>query len=329
MTKKKIMAEQRQNKTKEHLVAFFCALIYAGVLASLPLEAFKDRANYLVYAEYSWDILQRYWSQGFLTTIFNEPFWLLLNSAFSTFLMPDILLRLIIIFFPAFVVAYYVLLHRPKDFIWLLIFLFSPLVLKNHIVHLRQGVAIAIFLIGWFGKEKWKRVITLLIASLVHSSFFFVTILWFASRLMLRLRLGPDLRGIFFVGMGVGIGSVLGTVATFLGARQAWQYQFSIADVSGLGFIFWVCIFFIMILEGRAFARRHAFEIGAVVFYLGTYFFVEVTARIFESAIIPVLVSGLALSGWRRQLFLLMVSIFVFLQYITRWGQPLFGFGTI
>ena len=43
------------------LLVLTLAVVYGGVLAGLPLDEFKDRANYLIYAEHSWDIFERYW----------------------------------------------------------------------------------------------------------------------------------------------------------------------------------------------------------------------------------------------------------------------------
>ena len=49
------------------------ALGYALVLASLPVDVFEDRGNYLNYASHSGIIFERYLAQGWLSAFSNEP----------------------------------------------------------------------------------------------------------------------------------------------------------------------------------------------------------------------------------------------------------------
>ena len=127
--------------------------------------------------------------------------------------------------------------------------------------------------------------------------------------------------------VGIGFGTGLGLLASFLGARQVETYQFSMGDISGLGFLFWMLVFAVMCLQGRTFMRRHGFEISAIVFYLSTYFLIEVTARIFESMLLPVLLAGLHMTNWRRMTFNSLIIFFGVLTYLLRIGKPWLGFG--
>jgi hypothetical protein len=310
---------------KYQLFIMACSLAYGGMLVMLPIDAFKDRGNYLAYAEISWEILLGYWSKSFMVGLFNEPVWLLANAGLAEFFTPEVVLRLLL-FVPAIIVAFLVLRDRPQDFVWLLLFLFIPQVMNNHIVHVRQGVAVAVFLIGWFGKSEWQRTMLMSLAAFIHSSFFFVVILWFAYRLMFGLRYAWDMRGMLFAGIGLGLGLGLGKIAEFLGARQADSYDSSMLDISGLAFVFWMCLLIVMIMEGRRYVRRYAFEFGVVIFYLCTYFLTAVTGRIFECVMIPVLLAMLDLTSWRRWVFLSMVCFYTVLQYAMRYQQPLLGF---
>ncbi|HSH42221.1 MAG TPA: hypothetical protein VK973_08880, partial [Arenicellales bacterium] len=45
-------------------------------------------------------------------------------------------------------------------------------------------------------------------------------------------------------------------------------------------------------------------------FYLCTYWLLEVTARIFESGMLPILFAGLLLTGWRRPAFLTLIVVY-------------------
>jgi len=311
------------------LAAFVLAVTYGVVLSQIPSEQFKDFSNYLVYAEHSWSRLSWLMDKNVLSAFSNEPVWLLINAGLGAFLPPEAVVRLII-FVPATLVAWLVLLSNPRQFVWLLAFLLLPLVIKNHLIHLRQGVAIAIFLLGWFSHHRIVRWALMGVTPFVHASFFFVLLILCAARAMTHFHLSAGIRILSFVMMGALVSGGLAWVTAMLGARQAQEYEFAMADVSGLGFLFWLGILGLLILEGQTYLRKHAFEIGMIAFYLSTYWFIEVTARIFESGMLPVLLAGLALTGWRRHAFLMAI---VFVQGGTVWlmriGQPAMGFGII
>ena len=308
------------------LLVVFIAFGYGGMLSALPLEVFSDRVNYLNYAANSWDILVRYWSTGLSVGLFNEPLWLLLNSVLAQVFSPETVLRLII-FGSAALVAWQVLRQDSRYFFILLVFLLLPQVVGYHITGLRQGVAIALFLTGWYVQKRSWRWLLIGMTPFVHASFFFVILLLALTGIARQLKLATDLRTLLFVSAGLGTSVMLGPFVAMVGARQAEVYSFSTANVSGLGFLFWTAIFFIMCLQGRTFIRQYAFEYGAVVFYLSTYFLIEVTGRIFESTLLLVLMAGLHLSGWRRQLFIAMIIGYGALQYLLRVREPWLGFG--
>lgn len=145
--------------------------------------------------------------------------------------------------------------------------------------------------------------------------------------MLLRLRFAYDVRAFFYVLLGVSFGTCLGFIASALGARQADGYEFTMANVSGLGFIFWLGVLVLYFLEGREFLNRCSFSVGVLLFYLSTYFFIEITARIFESAMLLVLVAGLSLTGWRRLVFISAFIAYLLLGYYFRLDQPGLGWG--
>ena len=306
---------------------FFFSTGYATFLSCLPLSAFKDRINYLEYATSALSDLMRYWSKGPITVLANEPVWLLINTALSLIMAPEYVLR-IIIFIPALIVAFLVLRQSKNKLIWLLFFLFLPQVINSHITHLRQGMAISIFLIGWLSKDKILRWLIISLTPFIHASFFFVLLLLSIFKLAEYFELSPNVKlSISFVtGLCMG-GGIIRWGAEYFGARQAGQYDFVMTDVSGLGFIFWFVILIIMMSQGYDFIRCYTFELGTIVFYLSTYFMIEVTARIFESTLIIVLLAGLHLTNWRRQIFLLLITSYGVFQYFSSIDQPWLGFG--
>ncbi len=319
-------APQRKPGLPYRLFCGACASIFGAILAGLPLHVFLDRDNYLFYVVLSRDVLAGHLHAGLVAMLANEPVWLLVNAALSSVLAPETAMRAII-FFPAAVVAYLVLSRDPRHLIWLAAFLLLPQVLKNHVVHLRQGVAIAVFLAGWFSARRFWRATLLLAAPFIHASFFFVLILLICVNAAKRLRFSGGLRAAMFAFIGLSVGLGLAWLAALLGARQSLVYDFAAADISGLGFLFWLLVLGVMLAQGRNYAYRHAFEIGTVIFYLATYFFLEVTARIFESTMLLVLLAGLRLTGWRRAVFLALIVAYGALQWYLRSGRPWAGFG--
>jgi hypothetical protein len=252
------------------VLALSFALLFGALLSQMPNEQFKDFVNYLDYAEYSWNKFLLYQSFGIISAFSNEPAWLLLNSALGIFFPPEPVVRTYI-FFSASMVAWLVLSNNPRHFLLLILFLLLPMVVKNWLIHLRQGVAIAFFLWGWYAPGPARRWLGMGLAPFVHASFFFVLIVLFFTKTMRNLRLGHELQAIAFVMFCFCLGVGLRWIVAMLGARQAEEYTFAAQQISGLGFCFWCVIVILWILEGRKFLRMHSFEFGMILFYLSTY----------------------------------------------------------
>lgn len=309
-------------RTKSRFFAAVFALAYALTLTSLPLLNFKDRANYLTYASNSLMILRGYAERGWHAVLANEPLWLVANIALSHVMSPENVLRAII-FFPAFVVSYLVLRSNHRNALWCILFLLIPQVLKNHITHLRQGLAVAVFLAGWFSRRRISRVALFSMTPFIHAGFFFTLGLMVLTYITKRLRLAAELRAAAFVLAGVLTGVGFSQLAPYVPARQFQQYTFAPISISGLGFLFWGGILALMVLQPRRYLREHAFEIGTILFYLTLYPLVEISARIFENTILLVLIAGLRLGEPNKRLFLTCVLTYSVLT----WGQRLLGPG--
>jgi len=303
-----------------------CSLVYGGVFVSLPLYEFSDRNNYLRYASHSWDIFEMYRANGLLVVLANEPLWLLLNAALAKIFAPETVLR-IIIFFPATWVAWTILRHNSPPFIWLLLFLLLPQTVVHHLCMLRQGLAIAIFLAGWFSPRRYIRLLLMAVTPFIHASFVFVLAIYFLSFLLRKLKVAADVRTLTYCSFALGFSLLLAWLASMVGARQAEYYTFSAADISGFGFVFWLVILFVMFLQGKRYLYTYSFEVGGLFFYLVSYFFIPVSARIFESMLLLILIAGLHLTGWRCTIFLVSITSYCILQYALKIHQPWLGFG--
>tara|TARA_R100001129_G_scaffold179391_1_gene156163 strand:+ start:13479 stop:14477 length:999 start_codon:yes stop_codon:yes gene_type:complete len=307
-------------------IIFIIAVVYGIVLAELPFEEFRDRQNYLAYASSSPELVLRYLKEGLFSLFSNEPLWLGLNVVLNYFFSPEQVVK-IFIAVPATIVAYVVLSHKPKYFFFLLLFVLYPHVIKNHIIHLRQGVAISIFLLGFFKFEGKGKLFLIGLTPFVHASFFFVIFFMVFNFLLSKLKLAIDLKVIAVTLLGVLLSFSLGAIASLLEARQASEYKFSMAEVSGVGFLFWFFVIFLFSLEGRSFSRQFSLAFCFIAFYLSSYFFIEVTGRIFESAMLIVLLSGLYLTSWRKRVFLASTLFFSMLTYLGNADQHWLGWG--
>jgi hypothetical protein len=302
------------------------SISYAIFLSALPVDGFMDRDNYLVYAEYSLDIFQSNTDQGIGYTLANEPLWLLINIFLSFFLSPEDCVR-VIVFFSSFIVSFLILRADPRYFLLLFLFLLDPEVLTNHVIHLRQGLAIAVFLLGWFSQNKSFRWFFIILSPFIHSSFIFVVPLLFLNNILLMLHFSSVWLLVFYVLFGLFFDFAGVSLAAQIGARQGDEYQSFETNITGLGFIYWLFFAGILILEGKDFMRRHSFSHCVLIVYLSTYFFLPVTARVFASTLLLVLLSGLHLTSFRKLAFYMIFTFYFFFGWYQRIELPGFGWG--
>ncbi|WP_280541575.1 hypothetical protein [Chromohalobacter sp. 11-W] len=300
--------------------------IYAWFLMGLDVDGYVDRANYLIYAQYSDEIFVKYAAGSLKTVLTNEPVWLLYNIWASKHFTPEDTLR-VIIFFSSFFVSFLVLRSYPKYALLLVLFILMPQVLKNNIVHLRQGVGITLFFIGWWCRYLPLRMFFIGLAPLVHASFFFIDALFLLNIAFSTFRISTIWRMIYTLGMGVLLGALGIWLADALGARQGSSAEYNAmgSEGSGLAFIFWGVFAVIFSMEGKEFLKNNFFPASILVFYLSTYFLLPVTARVFESGMLIVLLASLGLSDWRRYAAYSLYIFYFCMQWYEAFGLPGYG----
>jgi len=296
------------------------SFIYAYILQSFPLMEFKDRVSYIKYAADSDRLIEGYLSHGIVKLIANEPVWLMINASLAHLLTPEAIVRLII-FTAAFITSYVLLKSSPKNAGWIMVFLISPQILLKYTLHLRQGLAIAIFLLGYFSQGGLRRYLLMISSGFIHSSFFFIFPFLLIPYFAKKLRLALDVRIAVIILVSIALILAIGFIAGILGARQA--SLLGEVNVSGLGFIFWLGIACLFILEGGRYLREHQLAFSILIFYLFTYFSLVFSARIFESGLSLVLLAGLLLTGWRRQAFIVGYLLMMVFLWLTQYGTIL------
>jgi hypothetical protein len=306
------------------LIPFLVALAYASFLTSLPIDAFKDRAYYFIYTTTSDIIFYRYLAYDIKTIFANEPLWLYINFSLINILTPDQIIRSII-FFSAFVSSFILMRNENKNLFWIMVFLLMPAIIKNYIIHLRQGLAITIFIAGYYSQSRTMKPLLLAMTPFIHSSFFFILMMAGINYATGVMKFPLWMRVTFITVCYIATAAMLDVVASGVGARQIREYADAAIDVSGVGFAFWTCVFLLFLSSGVAFLRSHTLPTSLLAFYLGTYFIVPFAARILESGLFLVLVCGLAMQGWRKAVFLAMLILFILLTYYTQINEPWFG----
>jgi len=304
--------------TKIQNILLICfSLTYGFVLQALPMSWFLDRHNYINYADSSFNVLANFSASGLLPMLANEPIWLLINIALAQFFDPEAVVR-VVIFVSTSILTYCIIKKNPKNAIWLLFFLLMPQLLKNHTTHLRQGLAMAVFYAGFFSRSVFGGRLLMALSPFIHASFFFILPIVLLPPLLKKLRYAIDVRLFVLAGFALVASLFLGFIASFFGARQVNYYDFEMTSVSGLGFVFWAIVFSLFIMQGKNFWNKYQEAIGVLVFYLCSYFLIEVTARILESGLPLILLAGLALTKWRRWAFISAFMLYGTIQWVLR-----------
>lgn len=315
------------NKLFFGIAALTLAIIYSYLLVILiPVDAVMDRSNYLEMATSANAYLSDNFLIGGLYFFSNEPVWIVINVFLSTYFTPDAVIS-VIIFFSSFIASYLLIKKSDVNIFLILLILLAPQVMKNYVIHLRQGLAVSFFLIGYFSSNKLIKSLFWLLSPLVHSSFSFVFCIMLMSKLFKKIKVNVLLKLILLAFCFLFIASLVEPVSVLLGARQANEYDFVGADSSGLAFLFWCFILFLYISEGQEFISKNIFCICIMLFYLTTYFLLPISARIFESAIIVVLISGTRLTKVRKHLYIFLVIFYVSLSYLMSISKPYLGWG--
>ena len=288
-----------QTLTTSRLKTVFYALfsmLYAYRLASIPSYYLSDRTNYAIWYEYASDRLETNW--GTTQLFFMEPLYYLINKALSFLNDPNLALQ-IIAFFICFNFCFFALNFMKKwyaSILFLLLLFFVHHVFLLQLNALRQGVAVAfLFCFIQFRKEiTYKNMVVFCcVLGLFHLTFFLIAGLiavdWW---IMHKPRMFQQLKRIsILVGTSVALSIFALSITTYLGAKQSSSIAENEATTSGLGFLFFLAILlYIWFMKPQKYedSRINAIYIVSLVsllFYLASYFFLPLLARILSTAL--------------------------------------------
>lgn len=315
-------------KPKSHgtYFPFFFSLFYASVLAALPVEEFIDRASYLSYAVDSYLVYLRYLNKSLISVPFNEPLWLVINMILYYFLDMRNVVRAII-FISSFSVSFTLLRRFKENYIWIIFILIFPQFIKNYIIHLRQGAAISLFIAGYYARYPLRRFIITGLSPFVHSSFFFVYLMLYFNNFVGLLKINIYIRIFIFLAFYTALIYSIQFAASQVGARQAGDLEKDVINASGLAFVFWIGILLVFLSEGPKFLKDNIFQTSVIVFYLIAYIFTSYAGRIFESAMVLVMIAMIELTGWRKPTAMTMMVVLGAYLYASNIGNPWLGWG--
>ncbi|MER1984379.1 MAG: EpsG family protein [Solibacillus sp.] len=298
---------------KKYIKKFFfiiCSLLISTVLV-LPGDVTwaRDRDNYLIYAHSSLLTLERYLGEGILAVFSNEPLFLLINIILEFLNSPELTVK-IIIFMSSMIVL--LCLGKLTDYnpLVIVLFLILPQVIKNHIIHLRQGLALGVYLLSFIPIKGKKIAFLRYIAPFIHSSFLFLLFFEFLEKTLKFLWFNFIPRMVFSVGLIFFLIQSVPFLAILMQDRRAQEYDFSMTSgASGLGLLVWIGVAFIFILIVDKGKLINVICCYGLSFYILSYFFLDFGARVFESILPLMIVATLNVEDKESKAFLVLLLI--------------------
>ncbi|GKW41463.1 hypothetical protein PEC301879_13210 [Pectobacterium carotovorum subsp. carotovorum] len=266
---------------------FFFSVLYGCVFSFLPNVFFRDRGSYLVYARDSGAIFDRYYDNGIVVLLSNEPLFLKINHLLSS-IFPYEYIPHILVFFSCSIIFYFAMKECDNflsKFLMLCLMLFTPVFFHLQNVVIRQALCSAILLMicsVFPDRKKWWGVSVFL--GFIHSSFFLVAVFLFFNDLLHRYKASLLIRVSIFVVVSIVISLSVIMIGEYFGVRQVSEDHIkNSAGVSGLAFLMWLSVFIVIYLRPKEFINNyHLNEIAIIglVVYLSMYFLSPVAGRL-------------------------------------------------
>jgi len=272
----------------------------------------KDRFYYLEYARSSYLILRNNLDQGIITFLSNEPLFLVINFLLSYIFTPENTVRILILF-SYFLFLYSFGKYSDYNLLLIIIFFLSPQVMLKYIVHLRQGLAMSLYYFSLFSNNHNKRIkYVKLLTPFIHSSMFFILFFEIVEFLLRKFKFDVNVRLILSILIFILVMTFIRDIAYLIGDRRAAVYSNTLGiNGVGLGFIYWFFLGTIIIL----FSNRTYYNIlcfYGIIFYIISYFYLEYSARVFESMYPLILATGiLDNKKWYRYIFFSFSIIYI------------------
>jgi hypothetical protein len=292
-------------------IILFVIIIITNIetLFLIKTDEITDRTNYHNYVKSSEDHFNSIVSNTIYLNFVQEPLFKIFIYLISSLqLSSENTIKLLIAI--TLIIYFYTTIKKANvPLIWCIIFLFTPVLLPNYIMTLRQGFATSIFLLIYYSFNKKIKYLSLMLP-LIHYLFYIVTPIFLFSKT--KIHKPKSAIFIFF------IISLLFSLLILNGPSQvlnqlAGSYIENKMDGFGFAFIFWLIILFLFINEGTYFLIKNIFEVLCLVFYLGSVLFFPPISRELQAVSILILISGLSLT--KKNIIIFKTMIFAFFLY--------------
>jgi hypothetical protein len=289
-------------------IVFAVAFIYSYFLISIESKsAFSDRWAYEMNFDNAEIYVIQFFSEFNFSSIFNEPLYYPFIFFLKAFYWGDNYVELLI-FLTSFFFSFTLLNYAKKEwsfFIMVVIFLLFPFVLKNYVIHLRQGLAMSLFYFGFYSDSK-KLKFLIYVSPLIHGTFLPIVLVYFILQFKSYFRL-------YYLYFLLTILSLflLSNSESITKLNNLSDYS---SDASGIGFAIWFVL--LLILFYLKFHEYNSFFVILLIIYLSSYFFYpSFSSRTFESSL-PLVLFSLNKRFFEYRIFFLFFLFFGVTLYI-------------
>lgn len=291
------------------------------MLSGLENKYFKDRKNYIEYANDADNKLNRYDSFAYF---FNEPLFGFYNKFLANFVSPDTVPK-IGVFFISATVAYLILRYSKNwvaSAIGFALLIFVSFTFHLQLVVLRQGIAAALLM--WSAHlfhDSWRFYLCAFLMSFFHISFVFVFLFLCVDRIVGQLIHNAKIRALVILCSMIVVSLLALQVASALGVRQADSEHLRTNPVGVGGFLLFLFMTAFLCLRGLNNVFNNVF--GKVAFigflmYLAFYYSVPISGRIIGT-FLPFFYVYLV-SEFRKDM-LISVSVFLAVNIFIFWDS--------
>lgn len=303
-------------KTKVKSIFYiFLSIIYGGIFVLIPHAYFKDRVNYLSYAE-NYDLFISLKSgDSFLT---GESLFLYINKFLAIFFTPENVVYFFV-FFINFILCFLFFNYSRKivlPFFSLLAFFLLPFGFSYQLGSLRQSFAVSIFLLLVYYIKKVNIFLILfsIFLGFIHTSFFIITPFLISDYVFLKFF--PESRVLDRVGLQIILailfGLLLSLISSLFSVDKLDEYlQYS--SGGGLFFIFFIPFlilnFYKYYINKRVDYITFLAIIGLII-YIIFYFLTPIAGRVI-TIFLPFIFLSLINRVDTLNILLLLYSIFI------------------
>lgn len=272
-------------KSLELFFYFLISLFYGYIFILIPHDYFKDRLNYLSYAE-NYDFFISLKEDS--SYLIGEILFLYINKFFSIFFSPEnvVYLFVFIVNFTLCFVFFFSYKRKIFPFFILLAYFLLPFGFSYQLGSLRQSLAISIFLFAvcYIKKVNIYLIVISIILGMIHTSFFIVTLFLFADYIFLKFFSEEKL--FYRIGLHLFLAVILGLflslISNLFSVNKLDDYL-EYDSGGGLFFLFFIPFFVANIYryyKSKAVDYFVFLSIIGVLIYIVLYFLSPISGRV-------------------------------------------------